>query len=139
MNETILNVLKAMDKEAPATIDMIEKVEKEWNVLLPNEYKQLLLFSNGVEGPIGDMGYLSIWPIDEIVELNQEYAVDEFLPGIKYFGSDGADIAYGFEFDEDEILIIEIPFDSVRKSDAKKYSESFFDFCKRSNVSYSIF
>ena len=49
MNETILNVLKAMDKEAPATIDMIEKVEKEWNVLLPNEYKQLLLFSNGVE------------------------------------------------------------------------------------------
>ena len=33
MNETILNVLKAMDKEAPATIDMIEKVEKEWNVL----------------------------------------------------------------------------------------------------------
>ena len=27
--------------------------------------------------------------------------------GIKYFGSDGADIAYGFEFDEDEILIIE--------------------------------
>jgi len=114
MNETILNVLKAMDKEAPATIDMIEKVEKEWNVLLPNEYKQLLLFS--------------IWPIDEIVELNQEYAVDEFLPGIKYFGSDGADIAYGFEFDKDEILIIEIPFDSVRKSDAKKYSESFFDF-----------
>lgn len=109
MNETILNVLKAMDKEAPATIDMIEKVEKEWNVLLPNEYKQLLLFSNGVEGPIGDMGYLSIWPIDEIVELNQEYAVDEFLPGIKYFGSDGADIAYGFEFDKDEILIIEIP------------------------------
>lgn len=74
------------------------------------------------------MGYLSIWPIDEIVELNQEYAVDEFLPGIKYFGSDGADIAYGFEFDEDEILIIEIPFDSVRKSDAKKYSESFLIF-----------
>lgn len=47
MNETILNVLKAMDKEAPATIDMIEKVEKEWNVLLPNEYKQLLLFQMG--------------------------------------------------------------------------------------------
>lgn len=33
-----------------------------------------------------------------------------------------------FEFDEDEILIIEIPFDSVRKSDAKKYSESFLIF-----------
>lgn len=28
MNETILNVLKAMDKEAPATIDMIEKLKK---------------------------------------------------------------------------------------------------------------
>ena len=29
MNETILNVLKAMDKEAPATIDMIEELKNE--------------------------------------------------------------------------------------------------------------
>ena len=47
MNETILNVLKAMDKEAPATIDMIEKVEKEWNVLLPNEYNNCYYFQMG--------------------------------------------------------------------------------------------
>ncbi len=49
----------------------------------------MILFSNGIEGPIGKASYLSIWPINELIELNQEYAVDEFLPGIKYFGSDG--------------------------------------------------
>ena len=42
---------------------------------------------------------------------DREYAVDEFLSGIKYFGSDGGDIAYGFEFDHDRTTIIEIPFD----------------------------
>ena len=89
MNESILEILKKMDKETPATKIMIEKVEKEWNISLPCEYKQLILFSNGIEGPIGKASYLSIWPINELIELNQEYAVDEFLPGIKYFGSDG--------------------------------------------------
>ena len=128
MNEIIIEILKEMDREEPATIQMIEKVEKEWNINLPNEYKQLLLFSNGVEGPIGKTGYLSIWPINELVELNQEYAVDEFLPGIKYFGSDGADIAYGFKFYESETLVIEIPFDSIEENDAKKYSNSLFEF-----------
>lgn len=117
-----------MDKETPATKIMIEKVEKEWNISLPCEYKQLILFSNGIEGPIGKANYLSIWPINELIELNQEYAVDEFLPGIKYFGSDGGDMAYGFEFDHDRTTIIEIPFDSINKEEVKKYGESFLNF-----------
>lgn len=137
MNDTIIEILKEMDKEEPATLEMIEKVEKEWNVNFPNEYKQLMLFSNGVEGPIGNIGYLSIWPINELVELNQEYAVDEFLPGIKYFGSDGADIAYGFEFDESETLVIEIPFDSIEKNDGKKYTKSLFEFIIERNKEIS--
>ena len=112
---------------------MIEKVEKEWNISLPCEYKQLILFSNGIEGPIGKANYLSIWPINELIELNQEYAVDEFLSGIKYFGSDGGDIAYGFEFDHDRTTIIEIPFDSINKEEVKKYGESFFEFLIENN------
>ena len=118
MNESILEILKKMDKETPATKIMIEKVEKEWNISLPCEYKQLILFSNGIE---------------ELIELNQEYAVDEFLSGIKYFGSDGGDIAYGFEFDHDRTTIIEIPFDSINKEEVKKYGESFFEFLIEKN------
>ena len=133
MNESILEILKKMDKETPATKIMIEKVEKEWNISLPGEYKQLILFSNGIEGPIGKASYLSIWPINELIELNQEYAVDEFLPGIKYFGSDGGDMAYGFEFDHDRTTIIEIPFDSINKEEVKKYGESFFEFLIENN------
>lgn len=133
MNESILEILKKMDKETPATKIMIEKVEKEWNISFPCEYKQLILFSNGIEGPIGKASYLSIWPINELIELNQEYAVDEFLSGIKYFGSDGGDIAYGFEFDHDRTTIIEIPFDSINKEEVKKYGESFFEFLIEKN------
>ncbi len=76
-----------MDMETPATKIMIEKVEKEWNISLLCEYKQLILFSNGIEAPIKGKLFIN-WPINELIELNQEYAVDEFLPGIKYFGSD---------------------------------------------------
>ena len=138
MNESILEILKKMDKETPATKIMIEKVEKEWNISLPCEYKQLILFSNGIEGPIGKASYLSIWPINELIELNQEYAVDEFLSGIKYFGSDGGDIAYGFEFDHDRTTIIEIPFDSINKEEVKKYGESFFDLLISSRAELSL-
>ena len=122
MNESILEILKKMDKETPATKIMIEKVEKEWNISLPCEYKQLILFSNGIEEPIGKASYLSIWPINELIELNQEY-----------FGSDGGDMAYGFEFDHDRTTIIEIPFDSINKEEVKKYGESFFEFLIENN------
>ena len=128
MNDEILEILKVMGREEPAKIEMIENVEREWNVNLPSEYKELMLFTNGVEGAIGDEEYLAIWPINEIIELNQDYAVDEFIPGIKYFGSDGADMAYGFEFIENEATIIEIPFGSIDKDDAITYGESIFEF-----------
>ena len=93
----------------------------------------MILFSNGIERPIGKANYLSIWPINELIELNQEYAVDEFLPGIKYFGSDGGDMAYGFEFDHDRTTIIEISFDSINKEEVKKYGEYFYEFLIENN------
>lgn len=133
MNELIIEILQKMGIETPASNDMIERVEKEWNVSLPNEYKKLILFSNGIEGAIGKAGYLSIWPINELIELNLEYAVDEFLPGIKYFGSDGGNMAYGFDFSTERTMIIEIPFDSIKRSDSKIYSDSLFEFLIQKN------
>ena len=49
------------------------------------------------------------------------------------FGSDGGDMAYGFEFDHDRTTIIEIPFDSINKEEVKKYGESFFEFLIENN------
>jgi hypothetical protein len=37
-------------------------------------------FSNGAEGTIGPNNYLVIWPVNEIKELNEGYAVGEFAP-----------------------------------------------------------
>lgn len=128
MNKEVENIIRDMDKEQPTTIRKIKEVEKKIGIAFPNEYKEIMLYSNGMEGPIGEEGYLCIWPIEEIIPLNDKYSVSEFTPGIVYFGSDGGDVAYGFDYNNEKILVIEIPFDSIHIEDEKVYSTSFYEF-----------
>lgn len=128
MNKKLEDIIRDMDKEQPTTAEKIEAVEKKMGIVFPNEYKEIMLYSNGMEGPIGEEGYLCIWPIEEIIPLNEEYSVSEFTPGIVYFGSDGGDVAYGFDYNHEEVLVIEIPFMSIHIEDEKIYSTSFYDF-----------
>lgn len=68
------------------------------SVSFKNEYEKYeVLFSNMVsgEGMIGEKNYLVLWEKKEIEELNNGYAVQEFLNHIILIGSNGGDIAYG--------------------------------------------
>jgi hypothetical protein len=85
-----------------------------------------MLYSNGAEGELGENSYLVIWPIEEIISLNEAYSVSQYTSGILYFGSDGGDIAYAF--DVKNMSIIEIPFESIHIEDARLCAHNFNDF-----------
>lgn len=124
-------LIEDFEKCNPADINTIKEAEIAMGRIFPDEYKEFLLNTNGIEGPIGEEEYVCIWPIDEIVELNESYSVQEFMKGVVYFGSDGGDIAYGFDYNYDVPMIIEIPFESIHIEDAKICSNSFIEFIKR--------
>ena len=97
--------------------DVINTTEQEMKIRFPIEYRDFMLKYNGCEGEIGEISYISLWKMEELAELNRSYSVKEFTPNFVYFGSDGGDMAYAFDFSAGEVSYIEFPFMSIDESD----------------------
>ncbi|MEQ6388713.1 hypothetical protein RZN22_05230 [Bacillaceae bacterium S4-13-58] len=55
-------------------------------------------------------GFLILWAIDEIIELNEAYGVNEFAKELVLFGSDGGDTAFAFDIRNNVTQIVSVPF-----------------------------
>ena len=77
------------------------------------------------EGTIGECNYLVLWDRTEIEELNNDYAVQEFLNNIILIGSDGADTAYGRN---DVGEFVEVPFIGMNDDEIKIIGKTFDEF-----------
>lgn len=92
---------------------------------LLDEYKEFLGMYNGGNGSIGEYSYVQLWTFEDIVELNRNYEVDEFLSGIVLIGSDGGDTAYGInEFGK----YIEVPFIGMDNDEVQEIASNFDEF-----------
>ena len=127
LNTKFNKYIKNIEKNEPADTKIIKEVEKELKVNLPIEYKEFIMITNGIEGEIGKNSYISLWKIEDLTILNNEYAVEKYTPGLLYIGSDGGNIAYGFD-KRNKMKLIEIPFICVDYKEIKKCGESFLDF-----------
>jgi len=93
----------------PADAQIIEKCEQGLGVVLPDAYKRFLQHANGGEGPIGPASYAQLWLVDDLVDNNNGYEVNQFAPGIVLFGSNGGGEAFAFDY-RAKPQIISIPF-----------------------------
>lgn len=112
----------------PANKETISEVEKSIGFTLPNQYKEFLLHSNGIEVSIGQNSYLVIWPINDLIELNNAYEVAEFAPGLILFGSDGGDTAFAFDSRVEGLPIVEVPFIGMALEEIVKSGETLIEF-----------
>lgn len=92
---------------------------------LPKDYKEFLNMYNGGNGSIGENAYLQLWTFEDIVELNKDYEVAEFLSGIVLIGSDGGDIAYGIN---EKGKYIEVPFIGMQDNEVQEIAINFDEF-----------
>ena len=85
--------------------------------------------SNGFHGEIGN-SYIDIWPLNKLKEINNEYCVGEFAPGLLLIGSDGGGMAYGYDLRNENKTIICIPFISMLEIiiDCGKDLEEFWNY-----------
>lgn len=79
-----------------ATLGSIRSVERALGRLLPDDYREFLLRSDGVEGFLGAGGYISLRSTAELAALNEAYLVNEALPGVTIIGTNGGGTFYGF-------------------------------------------
>lgn len=115
-----------MNSETAKKMIAFRKVDDKLDFSLSCKYKKyenyLTVLSSG-SGMIGANSYLVLWSMKDIEELNNDYAVDEFLTDIILIGSDGSNMAYGINLegkyvqvpfigmDDDEVEIIASDFD----------------------------
>ena len=126
--KNIILKMSQMDFEDATDVSNILLVEKQLNINFPEQSKNFLILHNGAEGPIGEYSYLAIWKIEEIVELNEGYNVNEFNPGLIYFASDGGGMLYAFDMRNDSKFVVELPSDSVYFEEVEKVADTFDDF-----------
>lgn len=102
-------MLKLLKTNKGLSSSEISKVLEDINIILPIDYLELMGLSNGFHGKIGN-SYIDIWPLSKIKEINNEYCVEEFAPGLLLIGSDGGGMAYGYDLRDESMPIICTPF-----------------------------
>lgn len=114
---------------------------KKTSEIIKNKYelpKDYLDFMKDKEDYILKDGII-LWSIDKIEKINKEYNTSEFFPGLIYFGSNGGDEAFAFDFREEKsIKIVSIPYIG-KIEDAIEISSSFSVFIKRINNDSKIY
>lgn len=73
-----------------------KNIEKINDVVLPKDYIEFMKKHNGGEGDIGET-WLILYPLEELQEINDDYEIEEFLPGHIIIGSNGGGELYGID------------------------------------------
>lgn len=119
--------MKNIEKNSPISANELESFLIEINCKLPLGFIDFYKESNGVYINFDNCN-IEIWPLNDLIELNVEYGIEEFAPDFFIFGSDGGNTA--FVFDKMSGYIFEMPFIGMSKEEAIFIANSFFDFLK---------
>ena len=66
-----------------------------------------------------------LWSIEELVEFNKSYQVDEFAPGLLLIGSDGSGEAFAFDTRINPWQMVQVPFVGMSLDDVEVLAPSF--------------
>ena len=92
--DSLSALIGQLNLREPAQPNEIEAAEEALDRQLPSEYLRWLRRANGAEGPIGERGYLILWPIGEVVEQTRRYADFEQFRDLVLIGTDGGGEAF---------------------------------------------
>ncbi len=120
--------LRGCSLKSGATEEQLAAVEAELGRRLPEDYRQVLRDSDGLEGFVAPETYLSLWSTSDLASLNEAYAVGEFLPGVVLLGTDGGDTGYGFTSRGRQNRYIIVPLVGMSPETAREVADSFSEF-----------
>lgn len=109
---------------------MIDAIESEHGVALPDDYREFLTNFGGCEGFLGKH-YLVLWNADQIVPYNVDYETNKYAPGLLLFGSNGAGEGFAFDLGKDCSNVVVVPFIGMCINDAKRIASSFTEFLQK--------
>jgi hypothetical protein len=118
-------ILKSCETRSGAVAGALHDAEQQLGQALPDDYKAVLLESDGLEGFISADAYLSLWSAGDLASLNDAYAVAEFVPGVTLLGTDGGDTGYGYRKAGEELEYVAVPLVGMEPSAITVIGKSF--------------
>ncbi|MFO0813214.1 MAG: SMI1/KNR4 family protein [Gemmatales bacterium] len=93
---------------------------------LPPAYLDYLSQGRPTEAFLSDdfVGYMMLWPLDEVEQNNREYEVPKYAPGFMCFGSNGGGELLAFD---EEGTVFCIPLIGIDPKDAVHVADSWSD------------
>lgn len=114
--------------EKPFELDL-EKLLPQLPLDLPNSYLEFIKNHNGANGDLPIQPFWCVlWQIDELIENNQDYEIQETLPN--YFGIGGNGGGEFIAINLQNKRIYAIPFIVMSEEDSLLITESFEEFEK---------
>jgi hypothetical protein len=117
-------------RRPPASPSQVAASQGETGVEYPLDYVSFLLWSNGGEGELFGK-YLSLWPVEEVAQLNRDYAIANYIRALVVFGSDGGGEAFGFDYSSASPVIVSVPFGDLDPASKTFVGASLADFMTR--------
>lgn len=116
-----------IDKNNPPTSNEVESFLKAIGFSLPLGFIDFFKEANGADIN-SDTRFIVLWPLTNMIQLNEQHNVNEYAPEFFIFGSDGGDTAYAIEKGTSHIF--EMPFIGMSKEESTFICKSFDDFIK---------
>lgn len=110
-----------------------ETINQINDVILPVQYINFMKKHNGGEGNIGET-WLILFPLKDLQEINDDYCIEEFLPGHIVIGTNGNGELYGIDRNGDYFNVPEIlekEYISVLGNDIEKLPEKINELWKQ--------
>jgi len=113
----------------PATEDAVARLETEFDVTLPVDYRDYLLAAGGGQS-VAPEAYTGLWPLRIIASLNRRMRIPWNFPGLFGIGNDGF-LVYAFDFRGDSPVVASLGLSSSVWEDVVTETDTFTEWLER--------
>ena len=103
----------------------IDRAETSLGLRFPKDLVEFYESSDGAEGWVVNE-YLAMWPIDQLVELNDAAKVSAFCPGLVILATNGGGDGYGLDTRND--TLVRVPMIGMTWDEAEPVGSTFHEF-----------
>jgi hypothetical protein len=122
-------IAASLQGHGPGDLKQLEDAEAHFGFRLPDDYREFVSINDGAEGFVGD-GYMSLWRVSELVELNELSRMAEFAPGLIVLGTDGGTEFFGLDRRTDQMAFVKVPVVFAGWEYAEAFGRTFEEFLR---------
>jgi hypothetical protein len=131
MSDTIERLLSETTMRPPCPPDELADFVKMVGPVPHEDYLDFIAKHNGCDGPVGNEGYIGLWPVDEVISGTEQAKTAEFAPGLLLFGSDGGNEVFAFDRQNPAWPIVMVPLVGMSRKDMRFVAGTFTGFVER--------